>query len=208
MWGRMASCGRLAIGLPGFASIALRATEGDENRQRPDTIRPQDAILPHSAAKPQAVSSQQSALGGGVGKFSRIGDPNPTPSLAQARVRSRLCNSCGMSVRLQSRARKQAGSVILQFPQRAGCTKSSRRAKNMKDSNTKGLPALRSTITDGAAKPEKFVRRQGRRPERPPAARIGCHTKAEASPQKNTEPKYPSADATSLRASRRRDSNP
>ena len=47
-----------------------------------------------------------------------------------------------MSVRLQSRARtralasEQAGSVILQFPQRAACTKSSRRAKTLRSSNT------------------------------------------------------------------------
>jgi hypothetical protein len=27
--------------------MALRATRGDENPQRTDTIRPQDAILPH-----------------------------------------------------------------------------------------------------------------------------------------------------------------
>jgi hypothetical protein len=107
---------------------------------RPSATRPQDAILPHDALR---ASSQQSALSGGVGKFSRISDPNPTPSLAKARVRLRLCNSCGMSVRLQSRARKKAGSVILQFPQRAGCTKSSRRAKNMKDSNTKSPLASR-----------------------------------------------------------------
>ena len=80
---------------------------------RPITNRPQDAILPHSAAKPQAFSDQPSALRGGRSKISAESVPEPASS------RSRLCNSCGRSVRLQSRARKQAGSVILQFPQRA-----------------------------------------------------------------------------------------
>jgi len=46
MWGKMASCGRLAIGL-----LALRATESDESPYRPDTIRLQDAILPHIAMR-------------------------------------------------------------------------------------------------------------------------------------------------------------
>jgi hypothetical protein len=45
----MASCGRLAIGLRGV----------DEKPHRPDTIRPQDAILPHNALR---ASSQQSAF--------------------------------------------------------------------------------------------------------------------------------------------------
>jgi hypothetical protein len=31
----------------GCATIALRATEWDENRHRPDTIRPQDVTPPH-----------------------------------------------------------------------------------------------------------------------------------------------------------------
>jgi hypothetical protein len=47
----MASCGRLAIGLPRLnrrVPIALRAAEWDDNQDGPDTIRPQDAILPYT----------------------------------------------------------------------------------------------------------------------------------------------------------------
>jgi hypothetical protein len=54
MWGKMASCGGLATRLllaracaSHPVSIALRATEGDENPPRPIANRPQDAILPH-----------------------------------------------------------------------------------------------------------------------------------------------------------------
>jgi hypothetical protein len=50
MWGKMASCGRLAIGLSDWrpVSLALCAINVDENLHRPDTIRPQDAVLPHN----------------------------------------------------------------------------------------------------------------------------------------------------------------
>jgi hypothetical protein len=38
----------LLVGCNHRAGIALRATEWDENGTRPDTIRPQDAILPYT----------------------------------------------------------------------------------------------------------------------------------------------------------------
>jgi hypothetical protein len=56
MWGKLAACGRMVSGPPMAecysatvchpASMALRANR-NEYPQRPDTIRPQDAILPH-----------------------------------------------------------------------------------------------------------------------------------------------------------------
>ena len=72
----------------------------------------------------QAHSSQLSAEESE--NSAEFGDPNPTP------LRSPLCNSCGMSVRLQSRARKQAGSVILQTPAVGRLCKSSRHAKTLR----------------------------------------------------------------------------
>jgi hypothetical protein len=35
--------------------MALRTTKGDENSQRPDGIRPQDAILPHKLCRQPVV---------------------------------------------------------------------------------------------------------------------------------------------------------
>jgi hypothetical protein len=53
--------------------MALRATMGDENPQRPDGIRPQDAILPRNALR---ASSQRSAFScqlAGVRLSARLG---------------------------------------------------------------------------------------------------------------------------------------
>jgi hypothetical protein len=42
--------------------MALRATKGDENPQRPDGIRPQDAILPHKLCRRTVVFDRAGGL--------------------------------------------------------------------------------------------------------------------------------------------------
>ena len=42
--------------------MALRATKGDENPQRPDGIRPQDAILPHKLCRRPVVFDRVGGL--------------------------------------------------------------------------------------------------------------------------------------------------
>jgi hypothetical protein len=145
MWGKMASCCRLAIGIPEMppschdraprhATKTARAGYHPAARchlapQRGEAASRQlSAISSQPPHAPAALSMEpltglgsaekcafikqvqkllfepfqqtrvenkgprnQSVESGGVGKFGRIGDPNPTP------LRSRLCNRCGIA---------------------------------------------------------------------------------------------------------------
>ena len=57
--------------------MALRATKGDENPQRPDGIRPQDAILPHKLCRRPVV-------------FDRAGGLSARPAAWKGRLQARL----------------------------------------------------------------------------------------------------------------------
>jgi len=90
---RMVSCGRVALGLPDPRRYGRRTGARHKEVGQP-AARCHPA--PQCAArKLTAVSKQRTSR-----KIRRSGEPNPTP------LRSRLCNSCDMSVRLQSRGRK------------------------------------------------------------------------------------------------------
>jgi hypothetical protein len=56
---------RQVVGQPTLAvRMVLRATKRDENRQRPDGIRPQDAILPHKLCRRPVVFDRADLLSG------------------------------------------------------------------------------------------------------------------------------------------------